>query len=193
MGMKTLLKILMLALVLVVVFVPPLTIGIVLYYLIFPLLFFVVFLFFLVSHWVSDRDVAKVRSEGFAFSLFCAQEPALGEGEPVRGRLVFSDKDVTLYRRIAKGRTRRRPCEPVWSLAVEELATFAVGKVYGGKRGITLFLHEGSVQFSSWTAHRKKDAIVTALGWDDIPVHLQRVDVEGEAASSPSFHELDEH
>lgn len=185
--MKILLKVLLLGLTLVVVFISPAYLGIVVYYMIFPLLFFLVFLFYVVSYWVSEADVQKVRKDGYALSLFCGKVPPSGDGDLTRGRLVISDNDVTLYQRVQKGRTRATPAVKVWSLPVSEIRSLGVGKVLGLRKGLILYLDEGSASFLSGKAVKQKEAIIKALGWDEVPLIPQIVEVSGDAASAPSF------
>ncbi len=188
-GMKTLLKMLLLGLTLVVVFVSPSLIGIVAYYMIFPLLFFLVFLFYVISYWVSDMDVKKVRKEEYTLSLFCGKVPPSGDGDLTRGRLVITEGDVKLYQRIQKGRTRQTPCEEVWSLDVSEIRSLGVGKVLGMRKGLILYLDEGTVSFLSGKAVKQKEAIIKALGWKGEHLIPQVVEVSGDASEAPSFAE----
>ena len=189
MDMKTLLKLMLLGLTLVVVFISPSYIGIVAYYMIFPLLFFLVFLFYIISYWVSETDVQKVRDDGYTFSLFCGKEPQIGDGDLTRGRLVFAEENVKLYQRVQKGRTKKIPAQEVWSLDVSEIRSLGVGKVSGMRKGLILYLDEGSVSFLSGKAVKQKEAIIAALGWDEVPVIPQVVEVSGDASEAPSFTE----
>lgn len=190
--MKTLLKMLLLGLTLLVVFISPATIGIVPYYLIFPTLFLLVFLFYRVSYWVSDSDVKKVRKEDYSLSLFCGKAPLGGEGDLIRGRLVITDKTVKIYQRVERHRTRQTPCKEVWSLDVSLIRSMGVGKVLGPRKGLIFYLDEGSVSFTTAKAIKQKEAIIKALGWQRLPTIPQPVEVEGEASSAPSFSSLDE-
>ena len=185
--MKILLKLLLLSLTLVVVFISPSYIGIVAYYLIFPLLFLLVFFYYIVSYWVSEADIQKVRKEGYTLSLFCGKVPFGGDGDLTRGRLVFTEDAVTLYQRLQKGRTRKKPAEEVWSLEVSEIRSLGVGKVIGMRKGLILYLDEGSVSFLSGKAVKQKEAIIEALGWDEVPLIPQVVEVSGDAFQAPSF------
>ena len=191
MDMKILLKLLLLGLTLVVVFISPSYIGIVAYYMIFPLLFFLVFLYYIVSYWVSEKDVQKVRKVGYNLSLFCGKVPPSGDGDLLRGRLVFTESQVTLYQRMQKGRKRQPPCEEVWSLDVSEIRSLGVGKVFGMRKGLILYLDDGSVSFLSGKAVKQKEAIIKAIGWDENPIIPQIVEVSGDASDAPSFTELD--
>lgn len=192
MDMKILLKMLLLGLTLVVVFISPSYIGIVAYYMIFPLLFLLVFLYYVVSYWVSEKDMQKVRKEGYNLSLFCGKVPPSGDGDLLRGRLAIGEDELKLYQRLQKGRTRQTPCEEVWSLDVSEIRSMGVGKVFGMRRGLILYLDEGSVSFLSGKAAKQKEAIIKALGWADVPVIPQMVEVSGDASEAPSFTELDQ-
>jgi len=189
MDMKILLKLLLLGLTLVVVFISPSYIGIVTYYMIFPLLFILVFLYYIVSYWVSEKDVQKIRKEGYPFSLFCGKVPSSGDDDLIRGRLVINERTVKLYQRLQKGRKSQTPCEEVWSLDVSEIRSLAVGKVIGIRKGLILYLDEGSVSFLSGKAVKQKEAIIKALGWDDIPIIPQMVEVSGDASEAASFTE----
>lgn len=187
--MKTLLKLLLLGLTLVVVFISPTYIGIVAYYMIFPLLFFLVFLFYRISYWVSESDVGKVRQDEFDFSLFCGKVPLSGDGDLLRGRLVITEQDLKLYQRVQKGRTKKTPCEEVWSLDVSSVRSLGFGKASGARKGLILYLDEGSVSFLSRKALKQKEAVIEALGWDENPLIPQVVEVSGEASEAPSFTE----
>lgn len=192
MSMKILLKVLLLGLTLVVVFFSPVRIGIVTYYMIFPLLFLLVFLFYVVSYWVSDSDVKKVRKEGYDLSLFCGKVPYSGNGELLRGRLVITEDEVKLYERVQKGRTKKTPAREVWSLDVSEIRSMGVGKVLGFRKGLILYLDEASVSFSCGKAVKQKDAIIKALGWSENPIIPQMIEVSGDASAAPSFTEANQ-
>ncbi|NBK20474.1 MAG: hypothetical protein EOM68_00395 [Spirochaetia bacterium] len=191
MDMKILLKMLLLGLTLVVVFISPSYIGIVAYYMIFPLLFLLVFLYYVVSYWVSEKDVQKVREKEYNLSLFCGKVPPSGDGDLLRGRLVIGESKLALYQRLQKGRTRQTPCEEVWSLDISEIRSLGVGKVLGLRKGLILYLDEGSVSFLSGKAAKQKEAIIKALGWEDVPIIPQMVEVSGDASEAPSFTEMD--
>lgn len=190
--MKILLKLLLLSLTLVVVFISPVRIGIVAYYMIFPLLFFLVFLYYIISYWVSDSDVKKVRQEPYEFSLFCGKTPLSGDGDLLRGRLVITDQEVKLYQRLGKGRTRKTPCTEVWSLEVSSIRSLGFGKVSGARKGLILYLDEGSASFLSRKAIKEKETIIQALGWDDKPLTPHLVEVSGDASEAPSFTEANQ-
>lgn len=192
MSMKILLKVLLLGLTLVVVFFSPARIGIVTYYMIFPLLFFFVFLFYIVSYWVSDSDVRKVRKEDYDLSLFCGKVPSSGNGELLRGRLVITEDEVKLYERVQKRRTKKTPAREVWSLDVSEIRSMGVGKVLGIRKGLILYLDEASVSFSCGKAVKQKDAIIKALGWSENPIIPQMIEVSGDASAAPSFTEANQ-
>jgi hypothetical protein len=158
---------------------------------IFPLLFLLVFLYYVVSYWVSEKDVQKVREKEYNLSLFCGKVPPSGDGDLLRGRLVIGESKLALYQRLQKGRTRQTPCEEVWSLDISEIRSLGVGKVLGLRKGLILYLDEGSVSFLSGKAAKQKEAIIKALGWEDVPIIPQMVEVSGDASEAPSFTEMD--
>jgi Ca2+/Na+ antiporter len=183
--MKAIIKICLLALTLAIVFVSPATIGVVPYYGMFPLLFLLVYLFYLVSYWVSEKSVQAIRSEPYALSFFCAMVPPLGEGDLVRGRLVLDANQVVLYRRTGKG-----TCEPVFDIPVSELDSIGVGPVLSVRKGLVLYHGEHETKFVYGKARKRKSEIVAALGWKKVPGRPQPVDVSPDAANAPSFTEL---
>jgi hypothetical protein len=185
--MNTLIKGCLLALTLVIVFFSPAKVGYVLYYALFPLLFLLVYLFYRVSYWVSEKDVRKVRSEPSTLSFFCAMVPSLGEGDLTRGRLVIDHQQLVLYKKTDKGRTKKIPCKPVWNLAVSDLQSIGFGPVLSVRKGLILYVGENSYRFVYTGAKKHKKAITQALGWKDIPQTPQPVEVFSEAASAPSF------
>jgi len=189
MDMKNLLKLLLLGLTFAVVFISPSDIGIVAYYMIFPLQFFLVFLYYIISYGVSEKDVQKVRKEGYTLSLFCGKVPPSGDDDLIRGRLVINERAVKLYQRLKTGRNKQTPCEEVWSMDVSEIRSLAVGKVLGIRKGLILYHDEGSVSFLSGKAVKQKEAIIQALGWAGIPIIPQIVEVSGDASEAPSFTE----
>ena len=187
MSMKTLLKVLLLGITLVIVFVSPTQIGRVGFYSLFPLMFLLVYFFYIISYAVSEEDVRKVRTEPFSFSLFCGMVPLIGDGDLTRGRLVITADKVTLYKRIERHRTKQTPCEAVWSLDVSEIRSLGVGKVLASRTGLIFYLDESSVHFVTSKAKKQKPAILKALGWEQSPAIPQDVEVFAEAASAPFF------
>ncbi|WP_320129567.1 hypothetical protein [uncultured Sphaerochaeta sp.] len=185
--MKTIVKGLLLAITLVIVFYSPAKIGNVLYYTLFPLMFVLVYIFYIISYGVSEKDVKKVRDEPFALSFFCGMVPPLGEGDLVRGRLVIDGKKVVLYKRSDKDWKRNAPCKPVWSLEVPDLKSIGVGPVLSVRKGIVLYQEESSARFVYFKAKKQKATIIKALGWSETPHIPQPVEVYSEAASAPSF------
>ena len=117
------------------------------------------------------RMCRKSVKRSIPFSLFCGKIPPSGDGDLIRGRLVITEDTVKLYQRLQKGRTKKTPCEEVWSLEVSDIRSLALGKVLGMRKGLILYLDEGSVSFLSGKAVKQKEAIIEALGWDNVPPH----------------------
>ena len=185
--MKTIIKACLLALTLVIVFFSPAKIGVALYYSLFPLLFVLVYFFYLISYGVSEKDVQKVRSEPYTLSFFCAMVPPLGEGDLIRGRLVIDHKQLVLYKRSDTARSKDAPCKPVWNLDVSELSSIGVGPVLSVRKGLVLYVGENAHRFVYAKAKKQKNRIVEALGWSNNPQTPQGVSVYSEAANAPSF------
>ncbi|AEV30246.1 hypothetical protein SpiGrapes_2485 [Sphaerochaeta pleomorpha str. Grapes] len=185
--MKTIIKACLLALTLVIVFFSPAKIGVVLYYSLFPLLFVLVYLFYLISYGVSEKDVQKVRNEPYTLSFFCGMVPPLGEGDLIRGRLVIDHKQLVLYKRSDTAWSKDVPCKPVWNLDVSELSSIGVGPVLSVRKGLVFYVGENSFRFVYAKAKKQKSKIVEALGWSENPQVPQGVEVFSEAANAPSF------
>ncbi len=180
--MQVLIKLVLLGLTLVLVFINPAYIGRVTYYALFPLLFVLVGVFYRVTYYVSEKLVKRTSDLDISLSLFCAMVPAVGDGDLIRGRLLFTQTDLILYQRTAKGQGLKQ----VWSVPIKNVRKFTLGSVLAARKGITFHTEDGDVKFVLRNAPNYKEAITKALGWMDAP----SVPVDGEAASSPSFTEL---
>jgi Ca2+/Na+ antiporter len=191
--MKTIIKAVLLALTLVIVFFSPAKLGVVLYYSLFPFLFVLVYLYYRISYGVSEKDVQKVRSEPYNLTLFCGMVPPLGEGDLIRGRLVIDNKQIVLYKRLDKDYSKATPCKPVWNLAVSELSSIGVGPVLSVRKGLVFYVGENSFRFVYAKAKKQKNRIIEALGWSENPQIPQGVQVFSDAASAPSFSKAVEH
>ncbi|MFA7117652.1 MAG: hypothetical protein WC159_02650 [Sphaerochaetaceae bacterium] len=185
--MKNLSKIILLACVLVIAFVNPSAIGRLLYFGLFPIMFFMVWVYYHFSFAVSEHDVRKIKKEGFSCSFACGKIPQLGSGDLVRGRLVVTKDKLELYQRKDKGYSKEEPCSLAWSLSTSEIRSFGVGQVLSIRPGVIFYLDEGDVRFVHYQAKREKERIRKALGWDKIPSQPQEVEVFADAAQAPSF------
>lgn len=164
--MKTLLKLLLLATFAVVVFIPNGTIAAWAYWSLFLLMFFLLYLYYRSSYWVSLSDVPAADGETIRFSLFCGKVPPLSSEDLVRGRLVVTDTRVVLYQRHRDTRAGTRVRE-VWSVAIDDIESFSYGRVIGARMGLILALQDGNdARFASRAVLKKKDALTEAFGWN---------------------------
>lgn len=160
--MQALIKIVLLSLTLVLVFINPHYIGQVVYYSLFPLLFFLVWMFYRISYYVSEEQVRKVTQESFTYSSFCALVPPIDDGDIIRGRLVITSKRLILFQKETK---IRGAVKEVWSMDINQVKQFAVGQVLSVRKGITFITEEREARFVSYRASKDKEAITLALGW----------------------------
>jgi hypothetical protein len=187
--MKHVAQFMMLASVFVIAFINPSALGKPLYYSLFPLLFFWVWVFYQTSYVVSEKKVRKVRKEDFSCSFNCGMVPQVGSGDLRRGRLVVTKEGLDLYTLLEKPE-KGVPCERSWHLDIKEIRSFGIGSVLANRPGVIFYLDEGDVRFVHYGAKKEKDAITKALGWDEIPKKPENVTVSDEAASAPSFTEV---
>ena len=180
--MQVLIKLVLLGLTLVLVFINPAYIGRATYYSLFPLLFALVWVFYRITYYVSEKQAHQHDDVACSLSLFCAMVPSFGDGDLIRGRLLFTTTDLILLQRMAKGKGLKK----AWSVPIKDVKKFSLGPVLSVRKGITFQTEGGDVRFVLRNAPKYKDAITKALGWDEAP----SVEVGEEAAASPSFTEL---
>ncbi|MGH0052832.1 MAG: hypothetical protein ACQ5SW_05540 [Sphaerochaetaceae bacterium] len=180
--MQTLIKLVLLALTFFLVFINPAYIGRGIYYALFPFLFLLVWVFYRITYYVSEKEVRRATDVPFGYSLFCAMVPPLGEGDLVRGRLVVTKKDIILFRKDGN-----KPVKESYRLSIAEIKGFSIGKVLSVRNGITFKAKDYEVKFVVSRAHTKKEALTAALGWN---TDAQEVEVGGDAGQAPSFKDL---
>ena len=162
--MKTLLKVLLLALFAIVVFIPTRGITLWLYWSLFLLMFLVLLLYYRLSYWVSMRDVP---AGDIRFSIFAGKVPPMTSEDLVRGRLVVTGDHITLYQRLVRSSTTDR-VKDVWTIPIEQVESFSIGRVIGIRNGLILKLSEGQeARFAIFSMKRKKDELTQALGWNE--------------------------
>jgi len=177
-----LIKFLLLALTAFLVFINPAYIGRVLYYGLFPVLFVLVWVFYRIAYYVSEKEVRKASDEEFSYSLFCAMVPPLGEGDLIRGRLIVTSTQLIFFRKDGSN-----PVKEVVRIPIAELTGFSLGRVLSVRNGITFQQKEQEIKFVLSRAHKKKEALSAALGWKR-PHEV--VNVGEDASSAPSFKDL---
>lgn len=180
----------MLATVFCITFVSPSAMGKPLYFAMFPWFLLWTWVFYNSTYVVSEKAVRQVRKGDFPFSLTVGMVPQIGSGDLIRGRLVITKEKLELYSKEGRGKA---PCRLSWSLDVKEIRSLGIGSVLAGRKGIIFYLDEGDVRFVSSGVKKKKEAIVSALGWSSIPQKPQDVTVSGDASSAPSFTDLDKN
>lgn len=83
----------------------------------------------------------------------------------VRGRLVVFDDEIALYQRSRNPQTGEK-AKKVWSVAIDDLSGFSIGKVIGIRGGLILSLVDGDeARFAIFFMKNKKIPLMDALGW----------------------------
>lgn len=163
--MKVLLKILLLLLFAIVIFMPMNKITQGAYWSLFLLMFVVLYLYYRFSYWVGEGDVAATDSRPIRFSVFSGKVPPMSSEDLVRGRLVVFEDEVALFQRSRDPQTGAR-VRKVWSVPLEDLQGFSIGKVIGVRGGLIFSLPEGDeARFAIFFMKNKKIELMEALGW----------------------------
>jgi Ca2+/Na+ antiporter len=165
--MKTLLKVLLLALFAVVIFMPMGKIAQWAYWSLFFIMFAVLYVYYRLSYWVGDADIHAIDKRRIKFSIFSGKVPPLTSEDLVRGRLVVFDDEVALFQRTHEAGLKAK-AKKVWSVPIDEVTGFSIGKVIGFRGGLTLSLADGDeALFAIFFMNRRKADLVHALGWDE--------------------------
>jgi len=164
--MKILIKLMLIATFAVVVFLPQGIIASWLYWSMFVLMFFLLWIFYWTSYWVGIKTVETLCGEPILFSMFCGKVPPIASEDLVRGRLVVTSSQLMLFqKKEAKGYA----C--VWSLPINGIASFEVGKAVASRKGLILNLVDGTdARFTYMRMGKRKSEFTAALGWAPEPL-----------------------
>jgi uncharacterized protein (DUF58 family) len=165
--MKTVMKLLLLALFALIIFMPTDQIPRWMYWSLFILLFGVLYLYYRISYWVPLSAVQRTISQPVTFSLFVGKVPPMNSEDLVRGRLVITESDVQLYQ-MSRKKGQEHQAKLVWQVPIEEIKRFSIGRVIGLRNGITFHLADGDEsKFVASSIRRHKQELIHALGWDE--------------------------
>ncbi len=161
--MKVLLKILLLGLFAAVVFIPNNKIASWAYWSLFALMFFILYLYYRFTYYVSEKDVLKVVSKRYRYSVYCSKVPPMSTEDLIRGRLIVSDTHFELYQ---KGIKSNESISLVFSRAISEVSSIETGRVVGLRNGLIFTLKDGKQDlFAVFSASKIHDALTNSLGW----------------------------
>lgn len=123
-----------------------------------------VYLYWRLSYWVSDKMVGKSRptSAPVLFSVFAGKVPAIAEDDLLRGRLIISQGRIELYKRT---RDRKNPCVLAWEIPADTITSVSFGKVTGSRSGFTLHTADDQISFTCASIGKHKQELFSALGW----------------------------
>lgn len=163
--MKMVFKVLLIALFALVVFVPMENIAQWIYWSLFFLLFVLLYLYYRFTYWVALSDVEAVVTSPIKFSVFCGKVPPITSEDLVRGRLIVTDSEVILFQRKENKNSAER-AKNVWSVPIDEIEKFSIGRVVGFRNGLILSLADGNQGlFTVSFMKNKKESLTKALGW----------------------------
>lgn len=155
--LRIILRILIIAVFFVLVFIPRSIIGVLNYWLLFPLLFMFVAFYLYLQYWVSKKHIKKlIHSEDF-FSIPCSIVPKVAENEFNYGRLVVY-QDILLMYVKNKGKVSIK-----WTKNLNELVSLNFQKISTNKPGFILSTEDADFEFSSKIKIEKQKEFIKVL------------------------------
>lgn len=158
--MESLIKTLILVLFAIVIFARQYFPSDALYWGTYFFMFVLVVFLWITSYWVSKKKAASILGKKPDFDIFCGRVLPDVRADLQRGRLVFSDGEVSL---IAKEKGKY---SKVWSLPIESISSVGFGTVVGWRKGFSLHAGEETVSFTSVAIKKHKKELYKALGWN---------------------------
>lgn len=156
--MKIIVKILMVAVFFVLVFIPRSVVGVIYYWLLFPVLFILVAFYFYLLFYVSKKMVTKALKTSDYDSFLVSMVPLKEENEFVHGRLVVYNGMVLLYSR-EKGKVKMQ-----WSTDLASITFLNFKKVGSNKKGFVISTATSDVEFACRLNKEKQADFIRILG-----------------------------
>ena len=158
--MDNILKFLILALFLVVIFGRSLFPSDFLYWSVYFLMFILTALLWFSMFWVSRRRNAAVLGYEPNAHFFVGKVAPDVREDLQRGRLSFKDGRITLV-----GKQKGRYCI-IWTADIKSVRSVGFSKVAGVRKGFILHTDDGDVPFTSSKLFKNRQLLFDALGWD---------------------------
>lgn len=158
--MESIIKTLILVLFAVVIFARQYFPSDALYWGTYFFMFVLVALLWVASYWVSKKKASSILGKKPDFAIFCGKVLPDVSADLQRGRLVFSDGEVTLITKV-KGKYSK-----AWSMPIEKITSVGFGTVVGWRKGFSLHAGEEKASFTSVFIKRHKSELYKALGWN---------------------------
>ncbi|NCD04901.1 MAG: hypothetical protein EOL97_02170 [Spirochaetia bacterium] len=155
--MKHVFRVLIILIFFVLVFIPRTVIGVLNYWLLFLLLFFVVFLYLMSEYYVSKKAVSNIIKDSFDFSILCEKVPFDANNDFLRGRLVIYNSTVLLYTK-QKGKVVLS-----WSKEINEIDSIEFGKISTKRHGFKFICDEQIYEFVTYFLKVNQDDFIKAL------------------------------
>ena len=142
--------------------------GTLLYLLVFLFSMGLVYLYWKLSYWVSDKDARQLLddSENPLFSLFVGKVPAIASEDLQRGRLVITQDEIKLYQKSIKPARGEGRFRLAWSIRKDSVKSVGFGKVAGARKGFILYLENDEISFTSMKITKLKPQLFSAMGWN---------------------------
>lgn len=158
--MKILIRVLLLAFFALAIFLPEGSVPAWAYWSIFVLIFLMLFLYYRVEYYVSERVVLSSVDRPVRYSCFMAKVPPMKSEDLVRGRFIITEDSLELYQKGS-------PVRLVWSRPIGEIESVETAKVVGMRYGLIFNLCDGNRDLFVVSRHRKiYDQIIHVLGWE---------------------------
>ncbi len=160
MDMKVVMKLLLLVLFALAIFVPSGTVPSWAYWSLFLLMFAILFLYYRLEYYVSEKRVVELEKDDIRYSCFMAMVPPMASEDLVRGRFVITSTSFKLYQKGS-------PARLVWSRKISEVSSIETGRVIGVRNGLTFHLNDGNQDAFAVSRHQKIYGEITQiLGWE---------------------------
>lgn len=157
---------LLLASVLLMIFIPTSTMTPFLYLGIFAFAMVLVYFYWRLMYWVSDDDTKPLLGTAKPFfSIFVGKVPAITSEDLIRGRMIITDTQILLFQHLQKPQDSQRT-KLIWSIRKDDVQSLGFGKVVGARKGFILYLpDDDSASFTSSSIVKRKAEFYQALGW----------------------------
>lgn len=132
-----------------------------------------VYLYWRLSYWVSEKAAVDALAEGGHETGGAVRSRFVGKVSPdpsedlARGRLVFTEGEIVLVQRNLKRKKGEPLYQATWSLPKDKVESLGFGKVAGSRKGFVVCAGEGEVKFVSSRFCGHHSELFEAMGWNE--------------------------
>lgn len=158
--MDIIIKFLILALFLIVIFGRSLFPSEILYWSVYFVMFILVALLWFAMFWVTRKRNSSVLGYEPDADFYVGKVAPDVREDLQRGRLSFKDGRITL---VGK---KKGQYSVIWSCGVDDIESVGFSKVAGVRKGFTFHTADGDVPFTSSRLFKNRQLLFKALGWN---------------------------